>query len=237
MTTQITITKTVRNSKPQLAVVCPYSPLFPSKAKLLGGRFENKYGGAPTWYFDPRDEAKVREILVTIYGTDGTATGDLLTIRASAKVLEKLGGKDTEYWLAGRQVARVTGRDSGARLGDGVVLVRGGFSAGSMKYPTIGFKDGTVVEIRDVPRAAAEKAFETYHGVTLLDADSKVAREATEPEPEPESEEARLAAALHAETVALVRAENEMARAQGAIAGILFRTREMGYDEYQQQKT
>lgn len=57
------------------------------------------------------------------------------------------------------------------------------------------------------------------------------------PEPEPESEEARLAAALHAETVALVRAENEMARAQGAIAGILFRTREMGYDEYQQQKT
>jgi hypothetical protein len=66
---------------------------------------------------------------------------------------ERRGG----LFLFGRQVARAFGRDSGARLGDGIVLKRGSVnSSGSMKNWKTKITDGTIFIMTDVPKAAVE---------------------------------------------------------------------------------
>ena len=66
--------------------------------------------------------------------------------------------------IAGREVARATSRDSGAKLGEGVVLLSGGFaSAGSVKnWGTESKSDGATVLIRDMPIVAAQRIIEEH---------------------------------------------------------------------------
>ena len=69
-------------------------------------------------------------------------------------------------------MARAYGRDSGAKIGEGVVFLEGGASSGgSVKnwYTTI--KKGSVFEVRDVPRAKAEAFLEDDSGRIGDDAD------------------------------------------------------------------
>ncbi|MBV6425507.1 MAG: hypothetical protein NAOJABEB_03328 [Steroidobacteraceae bacterium] len=136
-----------------LTVASPYHPQFPARAKALGGRFN---GNDKTWQFDARDESRVREMVIDIFGTDGsTGVGDLVTVRVR---VNDYGLGDTLF-VAGRQVARRPGRDMPVRLGDGVVIVSGGFahSGGSQAKPRLAAHDNTVLEIRDLPRAIAER--------------------------------------------------------------------------------
>lgn len=143
---------TVSNSS--LSVVSPYHPSFPSKAKDLGGKWNPD---RRAWIFDARDESRVRDLCRKIYGTDGTTpTCDLVTIRLTALVDRKIerGG----VFAAGRCIASATGRDSGARLCERVVLLSGCItSGGSMKNWLTHVYKGAVVELKDVPRAAIEK--------------------------------------------------------------------------------
>ncbi len=158
------------------------NPDWNAPAKKLGGKWDSA-----GWMFDARDEAKVRALALRIYGTDGApvAAEDMLTLRLSASLLDGRdgsfgGSRPTSWWFAGRQVARAFGRDSGATLGEGVIVIKGGFaSGGSMKNPSCTFSAGTIVEVRDVPRALAQKLFDEYHGITLFDASGAVIAEAT----------------------------------------------------------
>ena len=204
----------------KLAVTAPYHPDFPTRAKKIGGRWD---AGSKTWTFDARDEARVRKLCVDVYGTDGSplAPEDLLTVRAPASVCERRhstfgGSRPTSFWLASREVAHARGRDSGATLGDGVVVLKGGFSSGgSVKNPSCTYRDGTVFELRDVPRAAAAKVHEEYHGVALLDASGNVVAEASsEEQATPEPTEAE-------------RVELEIAAAEGRLLGLRFRAAEL----------
>ncbi len=205
----------------KIIVKAPYHPDFAPKAKKLGGRWDP----APmkTWTFDARDEGKVRALCVSIYGTDGSLVprGEILTIRTTPEVCDSRGrGAGSELWLAGRQIARILGRDSGARMGDGVVIVAGRFmSGGSVKNYHIKWEDGTIFELRDVHRALAEKLHSEYHGVTLLDADGQIIEEPTvEPSAEsaPPTEEEIL--------------DIEIAATEGRLAGLKFRRLELsGY--------
>jgi hypothetical protein len=132
----------------------PYNPSLPTEAKKLGGRWEPK---SRAWKFNARDEVKVRELYKSIYGTDGTIPeGDLVTLECSIE--KEWSALRSGLFLAGRQVAYATGRDSGAKLAHGVIIVSGeGFkSGGSFKnWRTIGLP-GTTFEVRDVPRSATE---------------------------------------------------------------------------------
>lgn len=142
---KITITATGN----MVAVNAPYNSEFISAAKRLGGRWN-----APEWVFDARDEARVRALLIECYGTDGEVA-DLVTIRI--EWTENESAKRASIEANGRTIARADGRDSGARLGDGVVLLDGEFgSGGSRANWTTTARAGTVVLVRDFPRAAAE---------------------------------------------------------------------------------
>ena len=160
---------TVSDSKIQ--AVSPYNPELPSRAKDLGGRWNGS-----AWVFDARDEQRVRELYRDIYGTDGTDAAELVTIRVT--VLRNDYADKTSLFLAGRQIARATGRDSGARLGDGVVVLDGqGFdSGGSRANWTTKVIEGTVFEIRDIPKAAVEVAIKAqaeysspYYKIEILE--------------------------------------------------------------------
>lgn len=148
------VSVTVNGSR--VIVDAPYHPQFPARAKAIGGRFD---GATKTWSFDARDEAGVREMCIAIYGTDRSATAELVTVRVN---VESAAGD--ELYIAGRQIARRPGRDIPVRLGAGVVIVSGGFAAsgGSVKNPGLAAKPGTVLEIRDIPRAALAGIPERY---------------------------------------------------------------------------
>jgi hypothetical protein len=144
---------TMRIEGDKIITKSPYNTKFSPDARMLGGTWN---ASAKTWTFDARDERRVRELLVHTYGTDGISAPDVVTVRCNLDALEI--HNPQELVLFGRPVATRLGRDSAVRLGDGVILVAGGFSAsgGSRANPRLCADPGTVLEVRDVPRARAE---------------------------------------------------------------------------------
>jgi len=123
-----------------------YHPNLPTAAKRLGGRWD---GARKTWTFDARDEERVRKMARRIYGTDGSAPVQLITVRHRITTSDAM--NDT-VWLGGRQIATRRGRDLDVQLGEGVIIIEGRFpeGGGSVKYPALK-GDGVVLEIRDLP--------------------------------------------------------------------------------------
>lgn len=132
----------------QLIVKSPYHPDFPGLARQLGGKWR-----PPHWIFDARDHDRVADLCRTIYGTAGEEV-ELVDVRCSPPIDDC-----TKTWHDfGRFLATRSYRDQGVRLGDGVVVVEGSFppSGGSQKNPCLDAYEGTIVEIRDVPRRLVE---------------------------------------------------------------------------------
>jgi transposase len=106
-------------------------------------------------------------------GGDGGATSaereELTRLRREDRVTVRVKVSDESPWsarnqglfLGGFSIARGYGRDSGARLADGVVVLEGGFySGGSAKNSTTHASSGTLFEIHDVPRGMADLMIE-----------------------------------------------------------------------------
>jgi hypothetical protein len=140
----------------QLLVSSPYHRDFPPRARKIGGKW---IATSRCWSFDARDLERVKELCRDIYGTDGSEDqNDLISIRVTWTESTSAGRfepGDLTCYVAGREVARAYSRDGGAKLGENVVVLEGGFySCGSAKYPELGVKAGTVIEVRDVPASA-----------------------------------------------------------------------------------
>ena len=142
-------------------VTAPYHPSFAGYARQLGGRWLTD---KRVWSFDARDVGRVRDLLLDMFGTDGSPT-ELVTLRVvcDSSIWDKCGG-DLEMWLAGRLVAKTLGRDATPRLGSGVVVVAGkGFtSGGSRKNPEIQYYNKTIIELRDVPLRIAKRVADSH---------------------------------------------------------------------------
>lgn len=142
---EITVTTTDKTT----TVHAPYHPDLPRPARAIGG----DHKGNGKWVFDQRDDQRVRDLLTEVYGTDGTP-GQTVTVKyhlgnATGHI------RRPEHWRFGRAIATRKHRDDPVRLGTGVILLQGGFtaSAGSVKNPDLGARENTLVEIRDVPAA------------------------------------------------------------------------------------
>ena len=135
----------------QIAVSAPYCPEWPEKARAIGGKWDS---ARSLWKFDARDEARVRDLCVEVFGTDGHPV-EVRDIRVALDGLPSLGDS---LWVGGRLVCRRRNRDWKVELGDGVVSVSGDFprSGGSSKHPRLDPMPGTVLEVRDVPLSIAE---------------------------------------------------------------------------------
>lgn len=133
----------------------PFHPDFAAAARDIGGSWDSL---SRNWNFDARDEQRVRDLCMDIWGSDGSPC-ELVTLRCVAGKIFDAAGTDCELYLAGRFVARVAGKtDVRAKLGGGVVMTSGRFrGSGSLKNPYIAWEAGTTFELRDVPRAEAER--------------------------------------------------------------------------------
>lgn len=131
-----------------ITVTSPYHPDFSPAARNLGGRWNP---ATKTWSFDTRDETAVRELCTDLFGTDGSTPAATVTVRLCLDRWMRL--RTDSIYFAGRRVAHRASRDSRVQLGDGVILVQGGFpaSGGSVKNVDLCPQESTVLEIRDVP--------------------------------------------------------------------------------------
>ena len=100
----------------------PYNTDFIERARRYGGKWS---GGA--WQFDILIEKQVRDLCVEVYGTDGIST-DLCNIEVT--ISDEHYRSQGPIELNGRIIAKATGRDSGATIGDGVTVLQGGFKSG-----------------------------------------------------------------------------------------------------------
>lgn len=132
-------------------VKSPYNKLFVSRAKGLNGKWVSSTG---EWSFDGRDEQRVRDLCTELYGTDGRTQALLVTLRVT---LGSIDGRDIT--LGGRSLVRRRERDYNVNLGDGVIVLAGGFlgSGGSVKNPRVAPRAGTILEVRDFPEAKARE--------------------------------------------------------------------------------
>ena len=154
------MTVKIENENGKVTVKSPYNPNFPEEARKIGGKWTGK-----KWTFDQRDEERVRNLCIKVYGTDGTLQGLVdVQVRLCPGRISK-----HEIWALGREVIARPGRDAEVRMGEGVILLEGQFgkSGGSHQYPAIAAKTGTetdtvLLEIRDVPRQLVEN-FEHEH--------------------------------------------------------------------------
>jgi hypothetical protein len=127
----------------RLLVSSPYNEAFRKAARDLNARWDGN-----TWSFDRRDERRVRDLCLRLYGTDGATQAATVTLRV------RLGNTCAGAAdLGGRPLAYRATRDESVTVGDGVVVIEGGFprSGGSRASPALSPRPGTVLEVRDFP--------------------------------------------------------------------------------------
>lgn len=147
----ISITQTDK----KITLDSPYHPDMPARARAIGGRWDR---AKRHWCFDIRDADRVRELAFDIYGTDGSARVEMVDVRVPL-AWHARHHRGTEIYGFGRLLAKRTYRDSPPRLGDSVILVEGAFlrRGGSVKNPSVEPDEDSVLLVRDVPRALAER--------------------------------------------------------------------------------
>ena len=136
----------------------PYNPTFVKKIKAIGGA---KWDGSERCWKIPASAVNTaRSIMMDVYGeTDLPDDGEKVTVRVSFPNGEA--ECRAPIVVFGRVIASAFGRDSGAKVGDGVVFIKGAPKSGGSRnnWDTI-IPDGSIVEIRNVPKAALNDKYE-----------------------------------------------------------------------------
>jgi len=121
-------------------------------AHAAGGKWNRDHA---VWEYDIRAEQQVAEAYRTAYGYWDDVV-DTVVLRCTSDAEATI--RTDSLKLGGRPIARASGRNSGARLCDGVIILNGGFSSGgSVKNWQTVCKAGTSFRLLDVPKPMAEK--------------------------------------------------------------------------------
>lgn len=156
MCDEIKITKVADD---KIEVRTPYNPQFVSKIKTAGARW-NAIDKAWTMHAANIDVA--REILRAVYGRDDMPAVDEKLVRVRVTALQNISADRGPIVLLGRIIASARGRDSGARVGEGVAFTDGKpQSGGSVKNWTTEIPEGSVFVVADVPTTLLGELDET----------------------------------------------------------------------------
>lgn len=133
-------------SNGKFKVCSDYNKQFVDAARKMGGKWDGVF-----WVFDERNMQIVKSTLFDIYGDDGESTPDTVSIKI--RYPEKYSVTGDSVSVLGKVIAKAYGRDSGARLGDNVVMLQGDIrSGGSVKnWQTIVEADSIFI-VHDFPR-------------------------------------------------------------------------------------
>src|SRR5690606_6629784 len=128
-------------------------PVFVKRIKKAGGKWN---ASNKTWEVDERSIDTVRSIMREVYGQDDRPQ-ETVTVKVTVGKYCIAQDKGPVV-LFGRTIASARGRDSGAKIGDGVSFEKGGCrSGGSVKNWDTRIEEGSVFTIFDVPRMAVEQ--------------------------------------------------------------------------------
>lgn len=137
----------------KIAIETPYNPEFVRRIKKAGGRWN---AGNKTWECDERSIESVRTIMREVYGMDDLPQ-ELVTVKVT------IGENKISVWhgpvvMFGRTIASAFGRDSGAKVGEGICFQTGSCkSGGSVKNWYTVVESGSVFTIYDVPKQAVDE--------------------------------------------------------------------------------
>lgn len=134
-----------------VAFFTPYDATFIKRARQLGGTFTEITGMGKAWSFPPDILSDALAAIEDVYGVAPVyKTDELATVRL--RFTQGAIGSKEPVVLCGHEIASARGRDSGARLGQGVSIVEGqADSGGSVANWTTTLSKGAVVVIRDFP--------------------------------------------------------------------------------------
>ena len=143
----IKITNTQNN---MIKVETPYSAQFVAELKEnIGTRKWN--ASEKAWYVPEESKDVLMKILKDVYGFNGSEDdGKRCTVEITFNESDYV-DKDA-IKIGGLEIARSFGRDSGARIGEGVIVLEGGFtSGGSRSNWDTRVKEGTKIKIKNFP--------------------------------------------------------------------------------------
>lgn len=142
----------IKRTATQLIVSSPYNADLPEQARNAGGKWVRALSA---WVFDIAAEPQVATVYRNVYGQWDDVIEEVsiacTCTNGASKICDSLK-------LAGRSIAYASGRDSGARTSDGVIVVSGGFtSGGSVKNWRTVARENTTFRVLHVPRPIAER--------------------------------------------------------------------------------
>lgn len=136
----------------RISIETPYNPEFVRKIKKAGGRWN---GATKCWETDERNIEAVRTIMKDVYGMDDMPQE---TVTVKIKINDTISKHCAPIVMFGRTIAAAYGRDSGARVGDGVCFESGKCtSGGSAKNWYTYIEENSVILVHDVPKNAVEQ--------------------------------------------------------------------------------
>lgn len=158
MREQIKISKV---SDDKIAIFTPYNPQFVSKIRAAGARWN---ADERAWTMPAANIDIAREILRTVYDRDDMPQADEKLVRVKVTALQNVWCTCGPVILLGRVIASAYGRDSGARVGDGVSFVEGQpSSGGSAKNWRTEIPKGSVFVVVDAPITLLEELDAAEH--------------------------------------------------------------------------
>lgn len=133
----------------QVKVISPYNEHFVRKARNFRGKWKN---GA--WWFDDSIIDYVRDTMIEIYGTTGEKPYEKCSLLIKNYTDAESKGPVT---LFDRTIAKAFGRDSGAKLGDDIILIEGTFTSGGSVKNWTTYVENATFEIQNFPVPRVEK--------------------------------------------------------------------------------
>lgn len=135
----------------------PYNAGFISAVKQIGGA----HWTGTSWEIPANMLDNARSMMMRHYGETDLSAGEKINVRV--KFVDECTVLCGPVTTLGRTLARATGRDSGAHVGEGVVLVSGHIgSCGSIKNWRSSVAKGTIFELKDVPRSLYDSGYDMY---------------------------------------------------------------------------
>ena len=145
----------------------PYNADFVRRVKLMGGKWD---ADSRRWVVCSDAVDAVRKIMVEIYGESDESPA-FETVTLIVEFLRDVSSPSGPYCLGGKPLAIATGRDSGAKPGEGVAFIEGSpKSGGSAKNWYTIIPAGCVVEIYHIPKSKAVELLSeqpTYYKVSI----------------------------------------------------------------------
>jgi hypothetical protein len=155
-------------------IYVPCNKEFISEIKNIGSakwNSDEKCWTVPEEYID-----NVREMMMHIYGYSDISKNE--TVKVTVKFLEGVAETKDSVKIFGKDVSKATSRDSGARVGENVVLVSGKIeSGGSRVYWESQVEEGTIFSLSKVNKNVFDKEKNNPpYKIEILDVKDEVER-------------------------------------------------------------